>query len=48
MRTYFDERALIPDPYGWRCDLPAAYRFFGQPVALTIETRPFPADDLAP
>jgi hypothetical protein len=29
-------------PYGWRQELPAAYRFFGQPVAVTIETRPFP------
>jgi hypothetical protein len=40
--------ALQPYPYGWRHELPAPYRFFGQPVALTIETRPFPADDLAP
>ena len=40
--------ALQPYPYGWRHELSAPYRFFGQPVALTIETRPFPADDQAP
>lgn len=33
---------LQPYPYGWRQELPAPYRFFGQPVAVTIETRPFP------
>jgi hypothetical protein len=39
--------SLKPDPYGWGQELPAPYRFFGQPLALKIETRPFPADDLA-
>jgi hypothetical protein len=33
---------LQPYPHGWRQELPAAYRYFGQPVTLTIETRPFP------
>ena len=39
---------LQPYPYGWRQELPTLYRFFGQPVAVTIETRPFPGDGLAP
>jgi hypothetical protein len=39
---------LQPYAYGWRCQLPSPYRFFGQQVAVTIETRPFPADELAP
>ena len=30
-----------------RHELPA-YRFFGQPITLTVETRPFPAADQAP
>lgn len=40
--------ALQPYSYGWRHELPAPYRFFGQPVTLTIETRPVPAEALAP
>jgi hypothetical protein len=41
-------KGLQPYPYGWRRELPAPYRFFGQPIAVTIETRPFPADSQAP
>ena len=33
---------LQPYAYGWRSDLPMPHRFFGHPVALEIETRPFP------
>lgn len=33
---------LQPYAYGWRQELPAPYRYFGQPVALAFETRPFP------
>jgi hypothetical protein len=40
--------SLQPYPYGWRHGLPASYCFLGQPLAVTIETRPFPADFLAP
>lgn len=39
---------LEPYPYGWRCELPARYRFFGCPVRVKIETRPSPADELPP
>lgn len=39
---------LQPDPYGWRQQLPAAYQFFGQPVSVTIETRPFPESGVPP
>lgn len=34
--------ALQPYPYGWRQELPAAHSFFGQPVSVNIETRPYP------
>lgn len=34
--------ALQPYPYGWRQQLSATYDFFGQPISVTIETRPFP------
>jgi hypothetical protein len=40
--------ALRPYPYGWRHELPASYRFFGQPISVTIETQSFPTTDLAP
>lgn len=39
---------LRPYDYGWRCVLPTSVRFFGHPVALELETRPFPAEDSPP
>jgi hypothetical protein len=39
---------LQPYPYGWRSLLPASARFFGLPVALEFETRPYPEQDPAP
>jgi hypothetical protein len=41
-------QGLQPYAYGWRSDLPMAYRFFGQPVAVEIETRPFPGPEPPP
>jgi len=41
-------RALQPYSYGWRHELPVSYRFFGQSIALSIETRSIPGDDPAP
>jgi hypothetical protein len=39
---------LHPYPHGWRQELPAPYRLLGRPVALTIETRPFPEEGEPP
>jgi hypothetical protein len=39
---------LQPYPYGWGCQLPPPYQFFGQQLAVMIETRPIPADESAP
>jgi hypothetical protein len=41
-------RALRPYPYGWQAELPAPYCFFGQPITVTIETRPSPEEIIAP
>jgi hypothetical protein len=41
-------RGLQPYAYGWRFDLPMPHCFFGHPVALEIETRPFPDSKLPP
>ena len=39
---------LQPGPYGWWCELPRPERFFGQPVELRVDTRPFPDDEPPP
>jgi len=41
-------RGLRPYAYGWRSDLPMPHRFFGHPVGLEIETRPFPDSEPLP
>jgi hypothetical protein len=38
-------RQLRRGPYGWFTDLPASIHFFGQPVELHVDTRPFPTED---
>jgi hypothetical protein len=40
--------SLKPYPYGWRHELPSEYRFFGQRIAINIETRACPSSSEAP
>jgi hypothetical protein len=41
-------RELQPNPYGWGCELPAPFRFFGRTVELRVDTREYPTDDPTP
>ena len=41
-------RRLRPTHYGWWCELPNPVRFFGQPVELQLDTRPFREDNEPP